>query len=39
MLDDEREDELLRSVALENARSIRAARKRAEEELLSLIHI
>jgi PAS domain S-box-containing protein len=35
MLDDEREDELLRSVALENARSIRAARKRAEEELFA----
>ena len=35
MQDDPREEELLRSVALENARSILAARRRAEEELLA----
>ena len=35
MLEDGSEEDLLRSVALENARSILAARRRAEEELLA----
>ncbi len=35
MQEDPREDERLRAVALENARSILAARRRAEEELLA----
>ena len=35
MREPEREEDLLRSVALENARSILAARRRAEEELLA----
>jgi PAS domain S-box-containing protein len=35
VLEDSSEEDLLRSVALENARSILAARRRAEEELLA----